>query len=128
MALRLRSCKTCQRLLPILLQMFDNIGRVGNRSIPERDSRQFPCNNRFGKGRRGCQFPISSHLYLRKDGGNVVDWIERSLQHIKQRKPCAICTTTQCGSQQLKTFFCCKDSEVLKSKYWRRKTSYYRAN
>ncbi len=62
------------------IAVFDNIGRGDNRSILTelRTKKAILMNNRFGKGRRGYWFQYRL-ICLRKSGGNVVDWIERSL-------------------------------------------------
>lgn len=63
------------------IAVFDNIGRVGNRSILTELGTQkgnFLVTIDLGKGGEDIDFNIVSSVFG-KDGGNVVDWIERSL-------------------------------------------------
>lgn len=63
------------------IAVFDNIGRVGNRSILTELGTQkgnFLVTIDLGKGEEDIDFNIVSSVFG-KDGGNVVDWIERSL-------------------------------------------------
>ena len=63
------------------IAVFDNIGRVGNRSILTELGTQkgnFLVTIDLGKGVEDIDFNIVSSVFG-KDGGNVVDWIERSL-------------------------------------------------
>lgn len=63
------------------IAVFDNIGRIGNRSILTELGTQkgnFLVTIDLGKGGEDIDFNIVSSVFG-KDGGNVVDWIERSL-------------------------------------------------
>lgn len=61
--------------------VFDNIGRIGNRSILTElrtPKGNFLVTIDLGKGGEDIDFNIVSSVFG-KDGGNVVDWIERGL-------------------------------------------------
>ena len=63
------------------IAVFDNIGRIGNRSILTELGTQkgnFLVTIDLGKGGEDIDFNIVSSVFG-KDGGNVVDWIERAL-------------------------------------------------
>ena len=63
------------------IAVFDNIGRIGNRSILTELRTQkgnFLVTIDLGKGGDDVDFNIVSSVFG-KDGGNVVDWIERGL-------------------------------------------------
>gem|GEM_PF-1460065 len=63
------------------IAVFDNIGRIGNRSILTELRTQkgnFLVTIDLGKGGDDVDFNIVSSVFG-KDGGNIVDWIERGL-------------------------------------------------
>lgn len=71
------------------IAVFDNIGRVGNRSILTELGTQkgnFLVTIDLGKGEEDIDFNIVSSVFG-KDGGNIVDWIERGLAtYINKKK------------------------------------------